>query len=51
MKYVDTRRIEYETNDAVTGRSAEAAKKLAGMGYSNIYDFGGIMDWPYEAEK
>lgn len=26
-------------------RSAEAAKKLADMGYSNIYDMGGIQDW------
>ncbi len=29
-------------------RSEAAAKKLAQMGYSNIYDFGGIIDWPYE---
>lgn len=29
-------------------RSAGAAKKLADMGYTNIYDFGGIIDWPYE---
>lgn len=29
-------------------RSAEAAKKLVDMGYTNIYDFGGILDWPYE---
>lgn len=28
-------------------RSAEAARKLADMGYTNIYDFGGIVDWPY----
>jgi rhodanese-related sulfurtransferase len=28
-------------------RSAEAAQKLADMGYTNVYDFGGIMDWPY----
>lgn len=28
-------------------RSAEAAKKLAAMGYTNISDFGGITDWPY----
>lgn len=26
-------------------RSAEAAKKLADMGYSNIFDMGGIQDW------
>jgi len=28
-------------------RSAQAAKKLAGLGYTNIFDFGGIIDWPY----
>ena len=32
-------------------RSAAASKKLAKMGYSNIYDFGGIIDWPYETVK
>lgn len=29
-------------------RSAQAAKKLVEAGYTWIYDFGGIMDWPYE---
>ena len=29
-------------------RSATAAEALAGMGYSNVYDFGGIIDWPYD---
>ena len=29
-------------------RSALAAEKLAGMGYENVADFGGILDWPYE---
>lgn len=28
-------------------RSAEAALKLEALGYQEIYDFGGIMDWPY----
>lgn len=27
-------------------RSLQAAKKLAAMGYT-VYDFGGIIDWPY----
>lgn len=31
-------------------RSAQAANKLLEMGYSNIYDFGGIRDWPYETQ-
>ena len=29
-------------------RSALAAKALNELGYSQIYDFGGIIDWPYE---
>lgn len=28
-------------------RSAEAARKLEALGYREIYDFGGIMGWPY----
>ena len=32
-------------------RSAEASKKLIKMGYTNVYDFGGIIDWNYEIEK
>ena len=26
-------------------RSKEAAAKLAAMGYRNVYEFGGIIDW------
>ena len=29
-------------------RSKEAAQKLAAMGYTNIYEFGGIIDWTGE---
>lgn len=29
-------------------RSAIAAKELIRMGYTQVYDFGGINDWPYE---
>lgn len=29
-------------------RSAQAARVLKDMGYSNVYDLGGIIDWPYE---
>ena len=29
-------------------RSAQAARKLVSLGYINVYDFGGILDWPYE---
>ncbi len=29
-------------------RSKEAAEKLVAMGYTQVFDFGGINDWPYE---
>ena len=32
-------------------RSAIAAAALADMGYNNVKDFGGIIDWPYEIVK
>ena len=32
-------------------RSKQAAQKLADMGYTNIYEFGGINTWPGEIEK
>ena len=32
-------------------RSKEAAQKLAGMGYKNVYEFGGIITWEGETEK
>jgi rhodanese-related sulfurtransferase len=32
-------------------RSAQAAKKLIAMGYTKVYDFGGITSWPYEVAK
>ena len=32
-------------------RSKEAAQKLADMGYTNIYEFGGIIDWTGEVTK
>lgn len=31
-------------------RSATAAAELVKMGYKNIYDLGGIKNWPYEKE-
>ena len=31
-------------------RSKTAAEALAGLGYTNIYEFGGINTWPYETE-
>lgn len=32
-------------------RSKIAAAELADMGYSDVREFGGIIDWPYEIEK
>ena len=29
-------------------RSAAAARQLAELGFTSVYDFGGIMGWPYE---
>ena len=29
-------------------RSKTASQALADLGYSNVYEFGGINDWPYE---
>lgn len=29
-------------------RSSASAQQLYEMGYTNVYDFGGIIDWPYE---
>lgn len=32
-------------------RSAQAAKKMTAAGYTNVFDFGGISDWPYDTES
>jgi len=29
-------------------RSENAARELVEMNYANVYDFGGIIDWPYD---
>ncbi len=31
-------------------RSAQSAKTLMELGYTNVYDIGGIVDWEYETE-
>lgn len=31
-------------------RSKTASSTLAALGYTEIYEFGGIQDWPYETE-
>ena len=32
-------------------RSAAACEQLEKMGYQNVYNFGGILDWPYEINR
>ncbi|MCL2158811.1 MAG: rhodanese-like domain-containing protein [Oscillospiraceae bacterium] len=32
-------------------RSETAAKQLVDMGYANVYDFGGIIEWKYDTES
>ena len=32
-------------------RSKDAAEKLLSLGYQSVYDFGGVIDWPYELVK
>lgn len=32
-------------------RSKAASEKLIALGYTKVYDFGGIADWPYETES
>ena len=32
-------------------RSKTASQALADLGYTRIYEFGGIKDWPYEVER
>ncbi len=32
-------------------RSKTASKSLAELGYTNVYEFGGISTWPYDIEQ
>lgn len=32
-------------------RSVSATKQLDQLGYANVYEFGGIMNWPYDVER
>lgn len=32
-------------------RSKIAAESLAKLGYTNVKEFGGVIDWPYDVEK
>lgn len=55
VKGVDELKLDKESPVVVycrSGRrSAEAATALENAGYKNIYDLGGIIDWPYETVK
>ena len=33
------------------GRAAQAAKLLVGMGYTSVFNIGGIVNWPYDTTK
>ena len=53
-------RAETELNDKESAilvycrsgrRSKLAAQALVDLGYTNVYEFGGIIDWPYGTEK
>ena len=33
------------------GRSSRACSTLTRMGYTNVYNLGGILNWPYEIVK
>ena len=55
---ISTAPVELPDKDAVIlvycrsgNRSAQASRKLADLGYTKIYDFGGIVDWPYAIVK
>lgn len=47
----------YDKNEVILvycrsgNRSEDASKKLLDMGYTNVYDFGGIISWPYDIVK
>ena len=42
---------EKDTMLLVCCRCKRAAKALAELGYTAVYEFGGIMTWPYEVEQ
>ena len=42
---------KYDQTLLVYCRSEKAAQKFVKLGYEHVYDFGGILDWPYEIEK
>ena len=54
----DTAAAEIDELDTVVlvycrsgNRSKAASQALADLGYTNVYEFGGINTWPYEIEE
>lgn len=54
----DQAEVQLTDKDAIilvycrSGRRSElAAKELIRMGYTKVYDFGGIIDWPYDTVR
>ena len=37
--------------DGIRSDHTDAAQKLLALGYQSVYDFGGVIDWPYELVK
>lgn len=48
LKLLKDKNAEYLVYCRSGKRSKEAAKRLIQLGYKNVLDFGGIMDWPFE---
>ncbi len=52
---IDTMNVPRETKIVVYcqsgARSARACNILTHKGYNNVYNLGGIMNWPYETTK
>ena len=48
IEYLDTVVLVYCRSG---NRSKTASQALADLGYTNVYEFGGINDWPYDVES
>ncbi len=48
LKLLKDKNAEYLVYCRSGRRSAIAAKRLIELGYKNVLDFGGIIDWPFE---
>ena len=50
LTQADAALAEAQSSTEQAKAAKQAAEKLGKMGYYNIYEFGGIIDWPYEVE-